>query len=81
MYTELMLQALDMALRAVEANVDCAIADGAYYSADRGVLNLWRAAGDSATGHAAVHNQPATRWHDHLARYIKDKGIHALHNR
>uniref|UniRef100_UPI001ABAC306 hypothetical protein n=1 Tax=Burkholderia ambifaria TaxID=152480 RepID=UPI001ABAC306 len=25
---------------------------------------------------AVVHDQPATRWHDHLVRYIKDKGIH-----
>ncbi|CAN7288968.1 transposase [Trinickia sp. LjRoot230] len=28
-----------------------------------------------------VHNQPATRLHDHLVRYIKDKGIHAFRNK
>ncbi|MEX3640587.1 hypothetical protein AB3X90_41165, partial [Paraburkholderia sp. BR14427] len=30
---------------------------------------------------AVVHNQPATRWPDHLGRYIKDKGSHAVRNK
>ncbi|WP_254640775.1 hypothetical protein [Burkholderia sp. GbtcB21] len=57
------------------------IADGAYYSMRRPRRGRPAAsAGDSAAGDAVVHDQPATRWHDHLVRYIKDKSIHAYRN-
>ncbi|MGF6383806.1 IS5 family transposase [Paraburkholderia sp. JPY303] len=71
------------AMLAVDANVDCVIADGAYYSIAQtearsacGVLPVI-----PPPANAVVHNQPATRWHDHLVRYIKDKGIHAFRNK
>ncbi|WP_279613491.1 transposase [Paraburkholderia mimosarum] len=71
------------AMLAVDANVDCVIADGAYYSIAR--TEAWSACGVLPVipppANAVVHNQPATRWHDHLVRYIKDKGIHAFRNK
>ncbi|WP_367949090.1 transposase [Paraburkholderia sp. NMBU_R16] len=58
------------ALLAVQANVECVIADGAYYSIERG--QAWSACGVLPVipppAHAVVHNQPATRWHDPLVR-------------
>ncbi|RZF23396.1 IS5 family transposase, partial [Paraburkholderia sp. UYCP14C] len=71
------------AMLAVEANVDCVIADGAYYSIAQ--TQAWSACGVLPVipppANAVVHNQPATRWHDHLVQYIKDKGIHAFRNK
>ncbi len=71
------------AMLAVDANVDCVIADGAYYSIAQ--TEAWSACGVlpviPSPANAVVHNQPATRWHDHLVRYIKDKGIHAFRNK
>ncbi|WP_232446168.1 transposase [Burkholderia ubonensis] len=28
-----------------------------------------------------IHDQPATRWHDQIAGYIQEKGLHAFHNK
>lgn len=71
------------AMMAVNANVDCVIADGAYYSIAQN--EAWSACGVLPVipppANAVVHDQPATRWHDHLVRYIKDKGIHAFRNK
>ncbi len=71
------------AVLAVDANVDCVIADGAYYSIAQ--TEAWSACGVLPVipppANAVVHDQPATRWHDHLVRYIKDKGIHAFRNK
>jgi hypothetical protein len=71
------------AVLAVEANVDCVIADGAYYSITQ--TGAWSTCGVLPVipppANAVVHDQPATRWHDHLVRYIKDKGIHAFRNK
>ncbi|MFP4896980.1 transposase [Paraburkholderia sp. EG304] len=71
------------AMLAVDANVDCVIADGAYYSIAQ--TEAWSACGVLPVipppANAVVHNQPATRWYDHLVRYIKDKGIHAFRNK
>ncbi|WP_256990774.1 hypothetical protein, partial [Burkholderia sp. HI2714] len=30
---------------------------------------------------AVVHAKPATRWHDQIVGYIKEKGIHAFHHK
>ncbi|MEM5372799.1 transposase [Paraburkholderia azotifigens] len=71
------------AVLAVEANVDGVIADGAYYSIAQ--TEAWSACGVLPVipppANAVVHNRPATRWHDHLVRYIKDKGIHAFRSK
>lgn len=71
------------AVLAVDANVDCVIADGAYYNIAR--TEAWSACSVQpvipSPANAVVHDPPATRWHDHLVRYIKDKGIHAFRNK
>ncbi|MFL9989219.1 transposase [Paraburkholderia sediminicola] len=71
------------AVLAVDANVDRVIADGAYYSIAQ--TEAWSACGVlpviAPPTNAVVHDQPATRWHDHLVRYIKDKAIHAFRNK
>ncbi|MBR7964610.1 transposase [Burkholderia vietnamiensis] len=71
------------AVLAVDANVDYVIADRTYYSIAQ--TEEWSACGVlpmiPPPANAVVHDQPATRWHDHLVRYIKDKSIHAFRNK
>lgn len=59
------------AVLAVEANVDCVIADGAYYSVAQ--THAWSTCGVlpviPAPANAGVHDQLAARRHDHLVRY------------
>ncbi|MFC7632646.1 hypothetical protein ACFQVB_33635 [Paraburkholderia humisilvae] len=71
------------AVLVVGASVDCVIADGAYYSiAQSQVWSTWGVLPViPPPANAVVHDQPATRWHDHPVRYIKDKGIHAFRNK
>jgi Transposase DDE domain len=68
---------------AVEASVDCVIADGAYYSIAQ--TEAWSGSGVLPVipppANAVVHNQPTTRWHDQIVGYIKEKGIYAFHNK
>ncbi|MPW11070.1 IS5 family transposase [Paraburkholderia sp. CNPSo 3155] len=63
--------------------VDRVIADGAYYSIERG--EALSGAGITPVipppAHAIVHGDGQTRWHDELVRYIKDKGIYAFHKK
>ena len=70
------------AVLAVDAKVDCVIADGAYYSIAQ--TQAWSACGVLPVipppANAVVHHQAATHRHDHLVQYIKDKGIHAFRN-
>ncbi|WP_244135165.1 IS5 family transposase, partial [Burkholderia sp. BCC0322] len=71
------------AVLAVEAPVDSVIADGAYYSIAQ--TEAWSGSGVLPVipppAKAVVHAQPATRWHDQIVGYIKEKGIHAFHNK
>ncbi|MGC3030440.1 IS5 family transposase [Burkholderia sp. DN3021] len=71
------------AVLAVDAPVDCVIADGAYYSIAQ--TEAWSSSGVLPVipppANAVVHAQPATRWHDQIVGYIKEKGIHAFHNK
>ncbi|MGC3030498.1 IS5 family transposase [Burkholderia sp. DN3021] len=71
------------AVLAVDAPVDCVIADGAYYSIAQ--TEAWSACGVLPVipppANAVVHDQPTTRWHDQIVGYIKEKGIHAFHNK
>ncbi|RQP67646.1 transposase [Burkholderia ubonensis] len=71
------------AMLAVNANVDCVITDGAYFSIAQN--EAWSAYGVlpviPTPANTVVHNQLATRWHDHLVQYIKDKGDHAFRNK
>ncbi|KVO00001.1 hypothetical protein WJ69_31550 [Burkholderia ubonensis] len=71
------------AVLAVEASVDCVIADGAYYSIAQ--TEAWSACGVLPVipppAKAVVHDQPTTRWHDQIVGYIQEKGIHAFHNK
>ena len=63
--------------------VDQVIADGAYYSIERG--EALSQAGITPVipppAHAVVHGKEHTRWHDQLVGYIKEKGIYAFHNK
>ncbi|KWZ58326.1 hypothetical protein WK57_17530 [Burkholderia ubonensis] len=58
------------AVLAVDANVDCVIADGAYYSIAQ--TEAWSSSGVLPVipppTNAVIHGQPTTRWHDHLVR-------------
>ncbi|MFC0694344.1 hypothetical protein [Paraburkholderia humisilvae] len=69
--------------RSVAANVDCVIADGAYYSIAQ--TEAWSAFGALPVipppANAVVHDRPTTRWHDHLVMYIRDRSIHAFQNK
>ena len=59
------------------------IADGAYYSIER-VEALSRAGVTpviAPPAHAVVHDSDETRWHDHLVKYIQDRGIYAFHKK
>ncbi|WP_232487679.1 transposase, partial [Burkholderia ubonensis] len=71
------------AVLAVDASVDCVIADGAYYSI--APTEAWSSSGGLPVipppANAVVHDQPATRWHDQLVGYIQEKGISAFHNK
>jgi hypothetical protein len=71
------------AVLAVNAKVDCVIADGAYYSIAQN--EAWSACGVLPVipppSHAVVHGEATTRWHDHIVQYIKDKGIYAFPNK
>ncbi|WP_256927965.1 hypothetical protein [Caballeronia sordidicola] len=63
--------------------VDRVIADGSYYSIERGEA-LSRAGITPVTpppAHAVVHGAGQTGWHDELVKYIKDKGIYAFHKK
>ena len=59
------------------------IADGAYYSIERGEAPT--GAGITPVipppAHAVVHGKANTRWHDQLVGYIREKGIHAFHRK
>jgi len=63
--------------------LDRVIADGAYYSIERAEALL--GAGVTPVipppAHAVVHGEERTRWHDHIVKYIKDKGIYAFHKK
>lgn len=63
--------------------VDRVIADGAYYSIERG--EALSQAGITPVipppAHAVVHGDGQTGWHDKLVQYIKDKGIYAFHKK
>ena len=67
---------------AVDAPIDCVIADGAY---SIGQTEAWSASSVLPVipppAHAVVHDQPTTRWHDQIVKYIKDKGIYAFHKK
>ncbi|WP_217591381.1 transposase [Burkholderia sp. GbtcB21] len=71
------------AVLAVDAPVDCVIADGAYYSIAQ--TEAWSSSGVLPVipppANAVVHDQPATRWHDRIVGYIQEKGIYAFHNK
>lgn len=71
------------AVLAVDANVDCVIADGAYYNIAQ--TEAWSSSGVLPVipppVNAIVHDQPTTRWHDQVVEYIQDKGIHAFHKK
>lgn len=71
------------AVLAVDAPVDCVIADGAYYSIAQ--TEAWSSCGVLPVipppANAVIHDQPTTRWHDQIVGYIKEKGIHAFHNK
>ncbi|WP_256253315.1 transposase, partial [Burkholderia ubonensis] len=71
------------AVLAVDAHVDCVIADGAYYSIAQ--TEAWSSSGVLPAipppANAVIHAQPTTRWHDQIVGYIKEKGIHAFHNK
>jgi hypothetical protein len=56
------------------------IADGAYYSIERGET-LSQAGIEPVIpppANAVVHGRADTRWHDELTTYIREKGIHAF---
>lgn len=60
------------------------IADGAYYSIERGETMI--AAGVTPVipppVHAVVHGKENTTWHDKIVQYIKDKGsVYAFHKK
>ncbi|KVZ48338.1 transposase [Burkholderia ubonensis] len=71
------------AVLAVDASVDCVIADGAYYSI--APTEAWSSSGVLQVipppANAVVHDQPATRWHDQIVGSIQEKGISAFHNK
>jgi hypothetical protein len=64
--------------------IDRVIADGAYYSIERGeTLNH---SGIIPVipppSHAVVHGNENTQWHDQIVQYIKDKGsVYAFHKK
>jgi hypothetical protein len=68
---------------AVDAAVDCVIADGAYYSIAQ--TEAWSSSGVLPVipppVNAVVHDQPPTRWHDQIVKFIQDKGIYAFHKK
>jgi len=60
------------------------IADGAYYSIERGEALF--TAGELPVipppVHAVTHGKNDTTWHDHIVQYIKDKGsVYAFHKK
>jgi hypothetical protein len=63
--------------------VERVIADGAYYSIERG--ESLSPAGIMPVipppAHAIVHGKANTLWHDHIVGYIKDKGVYAFHKK
>ncbi|OJB44887.1 hypothetical protein BGV60_29415 [Burkholderia ubonensis] len=70
------------AVLAVDAPVDCVIADGAYSRIAQ--TEAWSSSGVPPVipppASAVVHAQPVTRWHDQIVGYIEEKGLHARHN-
>ena len=74
--------AMDAVLPA-DMPLDRVIADGAYNSIERAEALL--GAGVTPVipppAHAVVHGEERTRWHDHIVKYIKDKGIYAFHKK
>ncbi|OJB64379.1 hypothetical protein BGV60_02865 [Burkholderia ubonensis] len=70
------------AVLAVDAPVDCVIADGAYSRIAQ--TEAWSSSGVPPAipppASAVVHAQPVTRWHDQIVGYIEEKGLHARHN-
>jgi hypothetical protein len=63
--------------------VDRVIADGAYYSIERGealsrsgVLPVI-----PPPSHAVEHGEAQTHWHDNVVGYIREKGIYAFHKK
>ena len=59
------------------------IADGAYYSIERGeaLLNKGVVPVIPPPSHAVVHGKENTRWHDQQVQYIQDKSIYAFHKK
>lgn len=64
--------------------VDKTIADGAYYSIEgtqdlhnKGIIPVI-----PPPSHAVIHGKEATKWHDDIVQYIKDKGtVYAFHKK
>lgn len=67
-----------------ELSIDKVLADGAYYSIE-GTQNLYDKGIIPVIPppcHAVVHRTNATKWHDQIVLYIKDKGIvYAFHKK
>jgi hypothetical protein len=67
-----------------DLSIDKVLADGAYYSIegtqnlyDKGIIPII-----PPPCHAVVHGTNATKWHDHIVQYIKDKGtVYAFHKK
>jgi hypothetical protein len=60
------------------------IADGAYYSIERGEAMILAGVTPVIPPpvHAVVHGKEDTTWHDKIVRYIKDKGsVYAFHKK
>ena len=59
------------------------IADGAYYSIERGeaLLNKGIVPVIPPPSHAVVHGKENTRWHNQQVQYIQDKSIYAFHKK
>ena len=60
-----------------------AIADGAYYSIERGeaLFNAGVLPVIPPPSHAVVHGKDNTTWHDTIVQYIQEKGIYAFHQK
>jgi hypothetical protein len=76
-------EGMERLMEAADVAVDRVIADGAYYSIERG--EALSQAGITPViappSNAIVHGRDDTRWHDQVVGYIKEKGLHAFRNK